>query len=125
MNRILVPAAALYLAPGLALAAAPRTFLELASYAVYIMNNAISVLIVASLVIYFWGIFSTMPSSGKDDPAKRRTVLLYGLIALFVMVSVWGILRILQATLFSSESGGSGGSVPASASYCDTFGNCQ
>ncbi len=91
--------------PGLALAAAPKTFLELASYLVYIMNNAISVVIVLALVTYFWGIFSTIPERKGVSSEQRSKVILYGLLGLFVMVSVWGILRILQETLFSSDTG--------------------
>jgi hypothetical protein len=33
---------------------------------------------------------------------------MWGVLALFVMVSIWGILRLLQDTVFGSQSGTTG-----------------
>lgn len=118
-------ACTLFLLPAVANADAPRTFIELASYLVFIMNNAISVVIILALVIYFWGIFTTIPEKKGGDSEQRRNVLLFGLIGLFIMVSVWGILRLLQETIFSSDGGGIGVGAEQSGSFCETFGSCE
>lgn len=120
----LVPAFFTLAAPSLALAA-PRTFQELASYLVFLMNNAVAVLIVLGLIIYFWGVTANLKKASEGDAEARKNIIFWGVIALFVMVSVWGILRLLQNTLFSGAGAaglGSGGSTPA---FCDSFGNCE
>ncbi len=113
--RIIAPLA-LIIAPALA-EAAPHNFQELANLLVLIMNNAAIVLIVLGIVVYFWGISTSMfgvQTGGVAARKKLTTYLIWGLIVLFVMVSIWGILQVLQNTLFTSESfnvnyGSSGG----------------
>ena len=67
-----------------------------------------------SLLAFFWGLamylFSLSAGEGSSSHStygmpstpqgKRagRTIMLYGIIVLFVMVSVWGLVKILQAT---------------------------
>lgn len=110
-------------APSIAFAA-PRTFVELASYLVFIMNNMVAVLIVLGLVVYFWGITSTIHKMGSEDGAEaRKNYFFWGIIALFVMVSVWGILRLLQNTLFGGQGPNIGGG-SGQTSYCESFGEC-
>jgi hypothetical protein len=122
MRRFALPL--LVLAAPMVSFAAPRTFQELASYIVFLMNNAVAVLVVLGLVIYFWGVTANLKKASEGDAQARKNIIFWGVVALFVMVSVWGILRLLQNTLFSGAGAaglGSGGSVPA---YCDSFGNC-
>lgn len=95
---------ALLATPVVALAAAPRTFLELSDLIVIILDNATMVLIVAGVVIYFYGISTNILNFSEDGYAKVRAYFLWGIIILFVMVSIWGILKILQDTLFGPSS---------------------
>ncbi|HEY4522373.1 MAG TPA: hypothetical protein VJH91_01905 [Candidatus Paceibacterota bacterium] len=94
--------AAIALVPGIALAA-PRTYHELANYFVTIIDTATGMLIVAGIVIYFFGISTGLVSKGEDAQSKLRIYMLWGLIVLFVMVSIWGILRLVQNTLFMGD----------------------
>ncbi|MDO8513975.1 MAG: hypothetical protein Q7S50_00315 [bacterium] len=91
-------------APAVASAAAPRTFQELASLIVLILDNATAVLIVAGIVIYFWGISTNILKLSDEGGAKLKLYLFWGIIVLFVMVSIWGILRLLQSTIFGSSA---------------------
>lgn len=112
------------LLPSICFAAAPRTFVELASYLVFIMNNMVAVLIVLGLVVYFWGVTSNIHSMGSEDGAEaRKNYFFWGIVALFVMVSVWGILRLLQNTLFGG-GGGIGSGQQAPSNFCASFGEC-
>lgn len=110
------------LAPAMVLAA-PRTFSELANLIVNLINGGIGVALILGIVIYFWGIVSSMPRNGKADGEKLRTQLVWGLIALFVMFSVWGILALLRNTLFGgggvSFGGGGGDQV-----LCESLDDC-
>jgi hypothetical protein len=88
------------LALPLVASAAPTTFRELAEYLVGLMNSTIGLLVSAALVIYFFGVIQHVrKSEGGQDFSQMRQFLLFGVLILFVMVSVWGILEILQNTL--------------------------
>lgn len=100
---------AILLSPAVALAA-PRTFLELTQMLIGIINAGIGVAIVLGLVIYFYGIATNIPTDGHGTGAENlRTHLTWGLIALFVMVSVWGIVGLVRNTLFGGGGGPSFG----------------
>jgi len=89
--------------PTIAFAAAPRTFQELAALVVLILDNATIVLIVAGIVIYFLGISTNILSFSDKGGEKLRAYFLWGIIVLFVMVSIWGILQLLQRTIFGGS----------------------
>lgn len=110
--------------PAVALAA-PRSFSELVQgFLLPILNTTVAVLVTAAIVVYFWGITKNM----KGDGASKENLRIYfawGILILFVMVSVGGILRLLQNTMFNSgnvrtniSAGGGGGSV------CTSFLGC-
>lgn len=94
-----IPALVLLL-PSLVLAA-PRTFSELADLVVNLINGGIGVALILAIVIYFWGIVATIPRQSKGDGERLRTHIVWGIAALFIMFSVWGILALLRNTLFS------------------------
>jgi Flp pilus assembly pilin Flp len=58
----------------------------------------IPVLIAAALIAFFYGLirYILIAHKGAAAAANSRSVMIYGLIALFVMISVWGIIRIAQ-----------------------------
>lgn len=61
--------------------------------------NTILPLIIAAAVVYFvWGMFSLFLAKDEDKSAKAKTTVIYGVIAIFVMVSVWGLVNILSST---------------------------
>lgn len=109
--------------PVLAEGAAPNNFEELANTLVLMLDNATAALIAGGLVIYFFGISSKMLKMGHGETTDLRSYLMWGLFALFIMVSIWGILRLLQNTLFGG-SGYTGGSA-GSAQTCSSFGSCS
>lgn len=91
-------------APLVAEAAAPRTLQGLANLLVNLLDNATAVLIVAGIVVYFWGISTNILKFGEGDSEKFKNYFFWGIIVLFVMVSIWGILHLLQDTLFGGNS---------------------
>lgn len=62
--------------------------------------KSITPMIVGLAVLYFiWGVLSFVMNSGDEDAQKAaRSQMLYGIIAIFVMVSVWGLVGILSGT---------------------------
>ena len=77
----------------------------LIAFAGNILNSLIPLMIALALVVFFWGLVQYIinPGEGHD---KGKSVMIAGLVALFVMVSVWGIIRLAQNTL-GVTSGGS------------------
>ncbi|OGI60558.1 hypothetical protein A2641_03430 [Candidatus Nomurabacteria bacterium RIFCSPHIGHO2_01_FULL_37_25] len=77
----------------------PR-FQDLVCYITTIINNAIIPLIFAlAMVMFVWGVVQYVIKS--DEEAKKqkgKQFMLWGLIALTVMVSVWGLVEILGTT---------------------------
>lgn len=105
--------------------AAANTFQELAFDVVEILDTATFTLIIFGLVVYFWGIATNIPHFGDEKGAeKQKSFFFWGLVVLFVMVSIWGIIQLLRNTLFggSQFSPNSGDSA---VTLCDNFGNCS
>lgn len=112
MTRFLLMMA--LLAPGIVLAA-PTSLKELGYLAVTYINAGIGVTLMLGIVIYFYGVSTSLPKLKSDDSARLQAHFVWGLLALFVMFSVWGILALLRNTLFGGGtydplSGSSGGS---------------
>lgn len=59
-----------------------------------------------ALLAFFWGLASYILSFNGDDKEKKkgRDMMMYGILALFVMVSVWGLVNILRNTFQLGES---------------------
>lgn len=60
-------------------------------------NNLVAFLIVIAIIVFFFGLIKYL-GGGTEMKAKGLQIMLYGIIALFVMVSVWGLVRLLQNT---------------------------
>ncbi len=106
-TRIILFTLALTVLPLVADAAsAPRTLRELAATIVSMMTYATATLVLLGIVIYLWGIASNMFSLSEGETTAYRNYVLWGIVILFVMVSIWGILRLLQASVFQGNQFG-------------------
>lgn len=102
--RLLLPAVLVsIIVPSVALAASPHTFRDLAGLIVTLLDAATGVLIVAGIAVYFYGISTNILKFGEGDAEKLKNYFFWGIIVLFVMVSIWGILQLLRNTLFGNE----------------------
>ena len=73
------------------------TFLDTLNLVNTVLNAAIPMLITLALIYFFWGLISYI-GSGDENKEKARDIMIYGILSLFVMVSIWGIIRLLQST---------------------------
>ena len=106
-------------------AAAAQTFQELALDIVEIIDTATITLIVFALVVYFWGMAVNIPHfGGEKGGEKQKAFFFWGLLVLFVMVSIWGIIQLLQNTLFGDNPFAPATGAPA-VTECDAFGRCD
>lgn len=68
------------------------------------LNMLIPVLIAFALVVFFWGLVQYIWGSSGEGGTDGKKVMTAGLIGLFVMVSVWGIIRLAQNTFGVNNS---------------------
>lgn len=99
----------LLFAPSVAFAASYGTFGELASFVVSLLNGGTALLVVAGVVVYFWGVSTNIFKLQKGDASQWKAHLLWGIGILFVMVSIWGIVALVQDALFGQGAGTGGG----------------
>jgi hypothetical protein len=65
-----------------------------------IVATLLPILIIVALLIFFWGLIKYIWSA--NDPAKAsegKSIMIYGVIALFIMVSIWGVVGFLGTAL--------------------------
>lgn len=82
-------------------AAVASTFPELINYGIGLINFAIPILIGATLFMYFYhagrGVWKSSSGEGKSEMKQQ---LFWGAIILFVMISIWGILGLLENSFY-------------------------
>jgi len=56
-------------------------------------------LIALAVVFFLWGVLQFITAGGDEEKrATGRDTMIYGIIAIFVMVSIWGLVNILEGT---------------------------
>ena len=67
-----------------------------------ILTPAVPLLIGIAVALFLWGLVKYL-GSGLGEPKKvqeARSLMIWGIISITVMVSVWGLVRILQGVFF-------------------------
>jgi hypothetical protein len=68
-----------------------------------ILNLIIPIIFAIATIVFFWGIVLFITSGGDEEKRKEgRAYIIYGLIGLFVMVAVWGIVNVFIGFFFPS-----------------------
>jgi hypothetical protein len=88
-------AATLFALPLIASAQTPSNLTTLISFVGDTLNRIIPLLIAGAVIFFFWGLIQYIRKPGKGG----KEIMIAGLLALFVMVSFWGIIRLMQNTL--------------------------
>lgn len=64
-----------------------------------IINSIIPIILALAVLYFFWGVAQyILNSEDGEKRGKAISTMIMGIIAIFVMVSVWGIIAILQET---------------------------
>lgn len=64
-----------------------------------VISPLIYLIFSASVAIFFWGIAKYMGKMGDDkEREKAKSLMIWGIIGIFVMVSIWGWVNILSNT---------------------------
>ncbi len=76
-----------------------RTLTGVVSWIKLVMNAATGLILAAAVVVFVWGTFTFVMAAGNDEERKvGRDRIIYGLIGIAVMVSVYGLVALLTGT---------------------------
>lgn len=64
-----------------------------------VINGVIPIIIGLAVLVFLYGVFKYVISNGEDDKAAGRNFMVWGIIGLFVMISVWGLVNLLGDSL--------------------------
>jgi hypothetical protein len=99
-KRVLfINATALVLALGLPIVVHAQTFNNLVETIFDLINFAIGILVGVAIASFFWGLIKYLFSAkGGQDQKKASNIMVWGILGLFAMLSVYGIIRLLQGS---------------------------
>ncbi len=66
---------------------------------------ALPLLISVAVVWFLWNVFQYTIKAAEEDKTKARDGMVWGIVGIFVMVSVWGLVAILQSTFGTAGAG--------------------
>ncbi|MEK7109062.1 MAG: hypothetical protein AAB919_01350 [Patescibacteria group bacterium] len=98
MKKQALIALALLSAPLLASAQQLQPLQRLVNSIGLLVASLIPILITVALIVFFWGLVKYIRSSGKGH-AEGKNIMIAGLVSLFVMVSIWGLIQLAQGAL--------------------------
>lgn len=106
MKKYLIVLGIIFTAPLITFAATtPRNFKELIYRFIEIIQLAIPIVAALALLFFFWGLANFIFHADNEEKRKEgKSVMIWGIVALFVMVSVWGIVYLLLDTFSFSTT---------------------
>jgi phosphatidylglycerophosphatase A len=77
------------------------TLTDIIYFMINLINQAVVLVLALALLFFFWGVAKFILNADNDEKrTEGKKVMIWGIIALFVMVSVWGLVNILANTFF-------------------------
>lgn len=78
-----------------------RTFSDFIDLILSLIGMLLPVVAGLALLAFFWGLAKFIARVGGDEKAvsEGKSLMVWGLIALFVLISIWGILGFLSDQL--------------------------
>ncbi len=86
--------------PVFAQAAQVSDLKSLVSYLISILNALIPLLLAVAVVGFIWGVIRYMYSVNSKNLAEARSYIIFSVIALTVMLSVWGLAFLVKNSFF-------------------------
>ena len=90
--------------PSLASAQAVTTFEGLVGKIYGMLSSLVPIIVSLTVIVFLWGIFQLVQSNSEDSRKDAIKIITFGVIALFVMISVWGLVAILSNTFFGGNA---------------------
>lgn len=71
-----------------------------------VLNPLVSLLIGVALIYFLWGIVTYVRAGDSTEKvAEGARMMLYGVVALFVMIAVWGLVNVVAQTVGVGSGG--------------------
>lgn len=78
-----------------------------------IQSYVVPIIFAVAFVIFLLGVIKYISSGGDEGKrTEARNMIIYGIIALFVMSAVWGLVRLLSNTFRVGTGEGGGNIIP-------------
>lgn len=69
---------------------------------------ALPIVVAIALLAFFWGLVKFIFAQGNEEAkGEGKKIMIWGLVALFVMVAVWGLVGFIGQALNIQTTGGS------------------
>jgi ABC-type nickel/cobalt efflux system permease component RcnA len=81
-------------------------FKGVVSLLIGLIQSLIPLVVALTLLVFIWGVFQLVRSNSEDSRKEALGIITYGVVSLFVMVSVWGLVAILTSTFFAGQVSG-------------------
>ncbi|MBP9749678.1 MAG: hypothetical protein KBD21_03030 [Candidatus Pacebacteria bacterium] len=66
-----------------------------------LVDSAVALFVTLAVVVFVFGMVRFIATAGDEKSrSSGKVIMTWGLVALFVMVSVWGIVKIMYTTIF-------------------------
>ena len=96
MKKLVITA--LTFAPAIALAQSLGNLETLLRSIGRLIDIALPIVVAIALLAFFWGLVKFI-FAGEEGKKEGQTLMIWGLVALFVMISVWGLVRFIGNAL--------------------------
>src|SRR3972149_11719304 len=74
-----------------------------------LLNVVIPILITLGVVYFIWGVIKYVTAKDEEAQKEARSTMIYGIIGLFVIVSIWGLVGLLGRSFGIGAGGGAPG----------------
>lgn len=83
----------------------PENFGDFVCLFIDLISLLIPIVAAIALLAFFWGLAKFILHSDSDSAHEEgRQIMFWGIIALFVLVSVWGIVAVLHGDFFNGPA---------------------
>jgi hypothetical protein len=102
LKKIILSVGVLALTPAPALAANITDLKSLIAYVMDILNSLIPLFFAIAFLAFIWGIIRYLYAGGPKQLGEARNYIIFGIIAMTVMMSVWAIAMVIKNSFFQS-----------------------
>lgn len=75
------------------------TLPQVVSQAYGLVQGLVPIVIGAGLLVFLWGVLKYVRADSADEKAKGSRYIMWGIVALFVMVTIWGLVFMLKEAI--------------------------